>query len=107
MIANHRDFNGDNKRTYWIPVTVWGAKAENLMKYVKKGTKVSVVGELEIRSWQDDSGEWQKAVTVNAREVNFFNKRDNGEDTEETVEEPKAKEEAKAAADDLDEFEWD
>lgn len=40
---------GDNKQTYWVDVTKWGKGAEGLARILRKGTSVTVVGELSTR----------------------------------------------------------
>lgn len=48
---------GDKKKTIWLDCTIWGKLAENLTKYLVKGTQVVVQGDLDVRAWhsqQDD-----------------------------------------------------
>ena len=40
---------GDKKQTLWFDVTKWGKGSEGLSRILKKGTKVTVVGELSTR----------------------------------------------------------
>lgn len=42
---------GENKRTNFIPITLWGG--ENLSKYLTKGTEVAITGSLQLRSYKD------------------------------------------------------
>jgi single-strand DNA-binding protein len=70
VLANNRGF-GDKKKTNWIPIIVWGERGEKIMQYLEKGRHISVSGELQISSWKDDDGNYQKQVQVNAREINF------------------------------------
>ena len=69
-MGNHRGYNGRDK-VNWINCIVWGTRAENLMKLLKKGDKVSIVGELELRSWKDDEG-WHNITEIKALEVNII-----------------------------------
>lgn len=41
--------NGQEKRTLWFDVTLWGKRGEVLASYLTKGTKVAVSGELSTR----------------------------------------------------------
>ena len=50
----------------------WGALAENVNKYCKKGDKVLVVGTLQIRKYETKSGEKRSAIEITAREVEFI-----------------------------------
>lgn len=43
---------GDNTKTNWYRVNVWGKRAETLSQMVGKGSKVVVVGELTIGDWE-------------------------------------------------------
>lgn len=40
---------GDNKQTYWVDVTKWGKGSEGLARILRKGSKVTVSGELTMR----------------------------------------------------------
>jgi len=40
---------GDNKQTYWVDVTKWGKGSEGLTRILRKGSKVTVSGELTMR----------------------------------------------------------
>lgn len=40
---------GDNKQTYWVDVTKWGKGAQGLTNILRKGSAVTVIGELSTR----------------------------------------------------------
>lgn len=42
------------KKTEWHRVVFFGKAAENLVQYAKKGSKLSIEGELQTRKWQKD-----------------------------------------------------
>lgn len=44
--------NGKDAKTDFIPISVWGTSAEYLKNYAKKGTLVSVCGELQTSSYK-------------------------------------------------------
>lgn len=44
-------------QTAWINVVAWGAIAERVANFCKKGTFVYVHGSLNTRSYDDDSGQ--------------------------------------------------
>jgi len=49
--------DGEKKeRTEWHTVTVWGKLAEIAEKYLRKGSKVYLEGQLQTRKWQDKDG---------------------------------------------------
>lgn len=41
--------NGQDKRTVWFDVTLWGKRGSALAQYLTKGTRVAVAGELSTR----------------------------------------------------------
>lgn len=53
--------------TEWYRVAVWGQRANSLAEHVKKGSKVAVVGELEIGSY-----EGRPQFNVRAHEIDPF-----------------------------------
>ena len=62
-LANERGF-GDNKKTNFFDVTVWGEAAERMEKAkVAKGSHIYVTGELEQQSYEKD-GQKRQAVKV-------------------------------------------
>jgi len=66
------------EKVEWHNITVWsrgqnGKQAENCAKYLAKGKKVYVEGELETRSWVDErSGEKRYATSITAHDVKFL-----------------------------------
>lgn len=74
VLGNNRKFGvADKVKTYWIPCSVWGSRAETLMRYLTKGSKVSVVGELRVSNWQDKDGVWQKSFEIFCNQIEFGN----------------------------------
>lgn len=47
---------GDNKKTYFFNVVVWGKSAETVAQYTSKGSKVLVNGKLTNRDYQAKDG---------------------------------------------------
>jgi single-strand DNA-binding protein len=45
---------GENKRTYYPNIVVWGKSAESCGNYLVKGSKVGITGKLTTRSWEQD-----------------------------------------------------
>ena len=48
------DGYGDNKKTYFHNVVVWGKTAETMAQYTHKGSKIAVNGKLTSRSYEKD-----------------------------------------------------
>ena len=69
---------GENKRTAWIGVTLWGKTAEIAGKYVRKGDRVAITGRLTQDSWDDKTtGKKQTKTKVTASDLHLLSgKRD-------------------------------
>lgn len=62
----------------FVDVTVFGARAEGLSKYLHKGSKVAVEGKLRWSSWESAGGEKRSKLEVVADDIEFMSSRDNG-----------------------------
>ena len=73
-VAVQRGYKGpDGKAPVdFLPVVVWRALGENCAKYLAKGHKCAVVGEINVRSWQDQQGQKRYATEITARSVEFL-----------------------------------
>ena len=65
------DGYGDKKKTYFLPVVIWGKTAEAVIKHSGKGKLVAVEGKLVQRTWEKD-GKKHSAVEVWAEQVDFL-----------------------------------
>jgi len=87
----YTDKNGEKQEeTLFINVITWGGKsnlAENVGKYLKKGSLVLVEGRLRIRNYETSDGSKKIAVEVIANTVKFLSKREE-EGPSEEIEEP-------------------
>lgn len=69
---------GDSQKTTFVNIVVWGAQAENIVKYCSKGSKVGVSGYLRIDKYQVNNENRYKTYIL-ASHVEFLdNKKDNG-----------------------------
>jgi len=71
---------GDNKKTAFIPVVVWGKSAEAVANYTKKGSMVLVRGSIETRSYdaKDGSKRYVTEVVADMYEgVEFLDSKSN------------------------------
>lgn len=75
-IAVDRDYyNAEGERqTDFIDVSAWEKLAENCVKHLGKGRMVSVMGRLQIRSYDDSQGIRRKAAEVVAEKVKFLDR---------------------------------
>lgn len=70
-IATNRKY-GDKEEVYFGEVTIWGKQAENVGKYLSKGSKVLFSGRLNTRKWEDNSGKSHSKTEIIADEVKFM-----------------------------------
>lgn len=63
---------GENRVTDFFNVTAWKKLAENVAKYVHKGSKVCVYGEPQIRKYTDNNGVERQAFDIQAFDVEFL-----------------------------------
>ena len=80
-VAVNRPFtNSDgNREVDFFNVIVWRGLAENCGRFLKKGSKVAVVGSLQNRSYEDKEGVKRTATDIVASEVEFLNTNREGE----------------------------
>ena len=73
-IAVSRDYSNSEgtRETDFFNITVWRGRAESCGKYLRKGSKVSVVGSLQTRSYEDKDGIKRSVTDVVANEVEFL-----------------------------------
>ena len=64
---------GDNKKTYFFRVNVWGNMADSCGKYLTKGQKATVQGRLQQRKWEKD-GQKHETIEIVASNVEFGEK---------------------------------
>lgn len=62
---------GDNKKTTFVPVTIFNKTVENLEEYLIKGTKVNICGKLDIKNEETEDG-YKTYVSVLANEVQLL-----------------------------------
>ena len=75
-IAVNRRFAKDGQQNAdFINCTAWRQQAEFICKYFAKGAMISVVGNLQSRSWENQEGKKQYATDVVVDEVYFTGSR--------------------------------
>jgi single-strand DNA-binding protein len=57
------------EKTEWHRVVLWRGLAEISQKYLKKGSKVYVEGELQTRKWTDSQGQEKYSTEVIGKEL--------------------------------------
>lgn len=79
-LAVNRRFSraGEEGQADFIKVVAWDKTAEFCSKYFHKGQQVSVVGRIQIRTWDDSEGKKRYITEVVAEEAYFADsKKDN------------------------------
>ena len=82
-IAVNRDYTGADgtRETDFFNITVWRGQAENCGKYLKKGSKVGIVGSLQNRSYEDNEGVKRTITEIVANEVEFLSPKTTEQET--------------------------
>ena len=71
----YRDKTGASRTVpTWFRIAVWGDRAANCAKNLKKGSPVYVAGSLRQRQWKDETGREHSMLEVKASYVRFFGK---------------------------------
>lgn len=70
------DGYGENKKTVWLGVTLWGQTAELAQKAVRKGDRLGITGRLSQDEWEDKTtGKKQRKTKVTASEMHLLEKK--------------------------------
>ena len=62
---------GDNKKTTFVNLTIFGERCDKLQQYLLKGTGVLIDGKLDINNVQDNDGNWNTYVSVLVNEISI------------------------------------
>lgn len=73
---------GDRKQTTWFNCTAFGKTAEVVMKYLAKGRKVLVIGEMKCRKWEE---KYYWSVLVNRIEFADSGNREGGSGEQQNI----------------------
>lgn len=77
IAVNRRKRTADQPEADFFRVSAWEALGENCYKYLHKGKKVAVIGEVSVHTYTKNSGEPGASMEVNAKEVEFLSPSDN------------------------------
>ena len=77
-LAVNRRFPGQDgqKITDFFRVVTWKTQAENCAKYLAKGRKAAVIGELQARTYEAKDGTTRLSLDVSAGEVEFLSPKE-------------------------------
>lgn len=62
----------DKEVTTWHKIICWSKTAENCAKYLSKGSKVLIEGEITTRTWEGKDGKKNYATEITAHSVQFL-----------------------------------
>ncbi len=65
-ILDDKDGTYKDKGGFWLSVDIWGYRAEEAMRILKKGTRIFVMGSLREQMWNDESGEERSSIRLSA-----------------------------------------
>ena len=76
-IAVNRRFapQGGEKQADFFRINAWRQLGENCSRYLAKGRKVAVTGELQARTYEANDGSTRMSLDVSADEVEFLSPR--------------------------------
>lgn len=74
-IAVNKRQKGDSQAADFFRVTAWKQLGENCHKFLAKGRKVCVVGEVSVSTYNTQNGETRANLEVNAQDVEFLTPR--------------------------------
>ena len=76
-IAVNRNYKGADgeRQADFFNCTAWRGLAETIARYTKKGTKVCVVGSVEMREYEDNTGARRTAVDVIVQDFEILTPR--------------------------------
>lgn len=60
----------------FVDVTMFGARAEAVSRFLSKGSKVAIEGKLRWSQWESQQGEKRSKLEVVADEIEFLSSRD-------------------------------
>lgn len=87
LAVTRRYSNGEGERdTDFINIVAWRALADNCHKFIKKGSKVAVVGNIQSRSYDATDGTKRYVTEIVAEEVEFLTTRNSDGDVKEKKE---------------------
>jgi len=80
--------DGEDRGAVFYDVEVWNGTAENCVRYLSKGSRVGIVGRLELDQWKDEHDVPRQRSYVVANQVNFLDPPPENGERAETEPEP-------------------
>ncbi|MBR5226784.1 MAG: single-stranded DNA-binding protein [Clostridia bacterium] len=90
LAVQRRYTNSSGEREVdFLDIVVWRGQGENCHKYLKKGSKCCVIGQIQKRSYEANDGTKRYITEITADEVEFLSTKQNGADEDSYVKESK------------------
>ena len=74
-VAVNRRAKGDSQAADFFRVSAWRQLGDNCSRFLAKGRKVAVVGEVSVSAYTTQNGETRANLEVNAQDVEFLSPR--------------------------------
>ena len=99
-IAVNRNYSSQDgeRQTDFFNCTAWRGLAESIARYAKKGKKVSVVGSIQMRNYEDNQGVKRTVVDVIVQDCEFLTPKNSSDSFDDVSESPRASAPKKKAA---------
>ena len=72
IAVNRRFAQGGEKQTDFFRINAWRQLGDTCARYLQKGRKVAVIGELQARTYEASDGTTRMSLDVSADEVEFL-----------------------------------
>ena len=96
---------GDKATTTWANCSMFGKRGEAVSAYLKKGTLVGIVGEVNLREYQDKEGQKRYSLDVRVNDLTLLGgKSDRSESAPEKPKQRNAQGAPKASIDDSEDI---
>jgi len=82
-VAVQRRFTQGEQKADFLNIVTWRVLADNCAKYLQKGSKVGVVGQIQTRQYDDKNGVRRYITEIIADEVEFLTSKGASEGREE------------------------
>lgn len=76
LAVNRRSSSKDDRQTDFFRITAWRQLGETCSRYLSKGRKIAVIGELSGRLYEAKDGTPRMSLEVTADEVEFLSARE-------------------------------
>jgi single-strand DNA-binding protein len=71
VAVNHYAKEESNRKTSFFEVEAWGSLGDNCINHLKKGSKVTILGDLRQEQWKDPNHQNKSRVKIIAKTVRF------------------------------------